>query len=511
MNVQYTASPSAVSANVPPCEESESAEEPQPLQPFKVRVSVFFDGTGNNMFNTRAGLHGRGSQDGSFGNEYSNIAKLSNYLTLQNNERDYHFSVYVEGMGTLHDNVDDDVGTTATGAGMAFGTGDRGIVNRVTNAIRRIFLEIRNLGHGTNREITNLWIDAFGFSRGAAAARHFVHRVFSVYQGSSSLRTFVTHRNHGNFIINELKIKFIGLYDTVGSFRVHGVIGALGSIEDDPQELHLHFTPHIGDIDKVVHIAAADEVRLNFPLTDITSAGGKGTTIFVPGAHSDVGGGYNNVSHSRNGRRESNLHVYRIAIESPSILNAEDVRRKLLDEKNRLIRLGYYQTGELEISDDGRNAFVIIANRRDISNDYAKVPLKIMADEASQGGLILDASLQTDNELHPFLNTVYNFINANKSQSIAFWTSTNNPAFLPELRHGYFHSSAHYTPRSILGYTVYPLKIQFHSPGYNYEESEYNAYFGERKRRILVDNIDNAAQRESDDAAASRARAEHTL
>lgn len=509
MRIQYTASSSDVSINRPPCAEDETDDEPEELPSFKVRISVFFDGTGNNMFNTTRGLHGSSGGVGSFTNEYSNIAKLSNYITVENRERDYHFSVYVEGMGTLHDTVDDDIG--GTGAGMGFGTGDRGIVNRVTNAIRRIFLEIRNLGHGTNRQITNLHIDSFGFSRGAASARHFIYRVFNSYQGSISLRSYLTHRNHGRFTIDELKIKFVGLFDTVGSFRVHGVIGALGSIEDDPQELHLNFRSHLGDIEKVTHIAAADEVRLNFPLTDITSAGGKGTTIFMPGVHSDIGGGYNNVSSSLNGRLERNLVVFRIECNAAHILSDADIHRKVLDEKNRLARLGYYLPDELTIVRDASNAYVIRANRRDINNTYARIPLKIMADEATQGGIVFDASLETDNTLHPFLNNVLNFVNANKGQSVDFWTTTNTPAFLPELRHSYFHSSAHYTPTSILGYTVYPLKIQFYSPNNNYDESELNAYFGVRKRRVLIDNRDNVAIREREDEAARDRSSHHIL
>ena len=64
---------------------------------------------------------------------------------------------------------------------------------------------------------------------------------------------------------------------------------------NDLGELHLTLDdPTLG---KVVHLAAADEYRLNFSSTTITSALRRGTgfELRLPGAHSDIGGGYGNT------------------------------------------------------------------------------------------------------------------------------------------------------------------------------------------------------------------------
>ena len=47
---------------------------------------------------------------------------------------------------------------------------------------------------------------------------------------------------------------------------------------------------------RVVQLAAGDEHRYNFPLTNIASAGARGKQYFLPSVHADVGGCYNNLS-----------------------------------------------------------------------------------------------------------------------------------------------------------------------------------------------------------------------
>jgi hypothetical protein len=59
---RYTADPdTAVSVSIPPvtCPPSSTREDDPSPPPIKVRASVFFDGTGNNMFNQEENaLHG---------------------------------------------------------------------------------------------------------------------------------------------------------------------------------------------------------------------------------------------------------------------------------------------------------------------------------------------------------------------------------------------------------------------------------------------------------------------
>lgn len=83
----------------------------------------------------------------------------------------------------------------------------------------------------------------------------------------------------------------MGLFDTVASYGAN--------FNNDTYELHLNFGN--GYANKVVHLVALDEFRMNFSLTNIKSAvrlssrngkGQMGYELRIPGAHSDVGGGY---------------------------------------------------------------------------------------------------------------------------------------------------------------------------------------------------------------------------
>ena len=59
--------------------------------------------------------------------------------------------------------------------GFAYGTGPTGITRRVQQSFEKIQTMVSSdLG---NRIPTILVLNVFGFSRGAAAARHFVHKV----------------------------------------------------------------------------------------------------------------------------------------------------------------------------------------------------------------------------------------------------------------------------------------------------------------------------------------------
>ena len=88
-----------------------------------------------------------------------------------------------------------------------------------------------------------------------------------------------------------VKIRFVGLFDTVGSFYWGG--------NDDDGEFVLNLPP--GCAEKVVHLVSRDERRKNFRGTsifDITHAT-EGTVenngwkeITLGGVHSDIGGGY---------------------------------------------------------------------------------------------------------------------------------------------------------------------------------------------------------------------------
>ncbi|MDG2952945.1 T6SS phospholipase effector Tle1-like catalytic domain-containing protein [Exercitatus varius] len=240
-----------------------------------VRIGMFFDGTGNNLYNDSEGR----SQNG-----LSNIAKL--YKLYRDGEtikgqkltecQIVVKAIYVEGVGTKKNEKD-------YTKGLAFGSGG---AQRIRYAIETL----KNILKPYPEREYQRQIDVFGFSRGAAMARDFI-----------------------NTLANEDKlkyqIKFVGLFDTVGSFGNPGDEYNWKPINDTHKESDFTLivnerrgkTPSLEDYEaynfnlapysaeQIVHFAALDEYRKNFPLTDTNGAG---MTYGFIGAHSDVGGGY---------------------------------------------------------------------------------------------------------------------------------------------------------------------------------------------------------------------------
>lgn len=187
---------------------------PKNAEKVKLRIGVFFDGTGNNGFNSDAVYYKQKrpfknpndikerhkgfdvATDSSYFNPYSNVKLLHDiYETtpndinnLQNKENPHRFlqiRVYIEGIGTLQDKEDDLLGS-------AFGEGDRGVVARAEQACEKIASQIKEAFDKIKNQkplyIDSIQFDVFGFSRGAAAARHFCNEVLKQKNVFSSLK-----------------------------------------------------------------------------------------------------------------------------------------------------------------------------------------------------------------------------------------------------------------------------------------------------------------------------------
>lgn len=125
-------------------------------------------------------------------------------------------------------------------------------------------------------------LDVVGFSRGAAAARHFANQVIqrnlSGYY-NTTMWGFEPDGSRRHCIA--IDIRFMGLFDTVLSHA--------------PEGLDLSVSSHIG---RVSHAVAVNEHRALFPLESVETAyadrGSGSNTVemgFI-GAHADIGGGY---------------------------------------------------------------------------------------------------------------------------------------------------------------------------------------------------------------------------
>ncbi|WP_313037168.1 PAAR domain-containing protein [Stutzerimonas nitrititolerans] len=289
-------------------EEEEEEEELDSRQSVTLRIGMFFDGTGNNAGNSAIGAQCRASDiglgeveaqavvqrceahhldpDSSYGNDVSNIWRLYELYRDEPVPKDSRtpsiLRVYVTGAGTTTGKKD------TLFPGQALGRGDTGVLAKVDEGFSLITQALDTFQQANpGSSLGTLELDIFGFSRGAAAARHFANQVLQRASGPLG----ALHR-HGKFTPapdfewdRDLIINFIGLFDTVA---------AIGGWEDwaDPSDamnggIDLHLAPDAAR--QVVHLVARDEHRLNFALNRVSSPHRE---IVLPGAHSDLGGGY---------------------------------------------------------------------------------------------------------------------------------------------------------------------------------------------------------------------------
>jgi len=239
-----------------------------------LEIGVFFDGTNNNEMNTAIG-----GNEGSYANARSNVSLLKSLY--KNHPRYYTRNscggfarkfdvVYIPGIGTVSGEEDH------TFPGSALGMGATGVEARVYYACLEIGNRIRQLSPGIEPE--KIIMDVFGFSRGAAAARYFVNCFRQGY--------IEYHRNYIGFdraVLPQgrnVEFRFVGIFDTVAA------IGIGTNDDNGPVNVHLK----TAQAERIFHLTAGNEYRENFRLNKNVPGGGE--TRELPGAHSDVGGGY---------------------------------------------------------------------------------------------------------------------------------------------------------------------------------------------------------------------------
>ncbi|WP_437215294.1 T6SS phospholipase effector Tle1-like catalytic domain-containing protein [Pectobacterium sp. LFLA-215] len=285
-----------------------------------LRIGVFFDGTGNNTYNAESGLKKveqwlaetcsdpvqrekelRGCQMGrlpvsdSAANDKTNVWKLYDQYLF--GAKTFSAHSYISGIGTrdpvagsegleyrtdnmLTKGLDLDFGSENTSiVGKVHQACEQGIVAAVMRDLREILPSIEC--------IHRIVFDVFGFSRGAAAARHFVNVIdqkadHPLVQALANAPTIRLKAGFDWANRDDVRITFVGIFDTVAS-SYHPSLNI--RLQDDCAE-------------RVVHLTALDEVRKHFPLTRITptaigtSIPAHFTELALPGAHSDIGGGY---------------------------------------------------------------------------------------------------------------------------------------------------------------------------------------------------------------------------
>ncbi|MDB4292817.1 DUF2235 domain-containing protein [Maribacter sp.] len=456
-----------VTVNTAPCHVGNSNyEELIPDEYADVIVGVFFDGTGNNKYNTQSRLDHNLSQDGlshdassaanyleiedsSFENSFSNVARMEPAYKRINEEKKIQLAVYVEGIGTTKATKD-----SKTGYGL--GTGATGVPARVKEACKDIAAEIKEkLG---SKKLNRLVIDTYGFSRGSAAARHFVYEVTKrkgdlkqvIATGNYSATTINYEVDHGALgeqlsangieLPCSLSIRFAGLYETVASYGVRH--------SNDTSELMLNA---VSRARYVFHLVAEDEHRGNFRLTNINEALTLGETSpekitavqkIFPGVHSDIGGGYTD-----NGNE--NITLRSGGIRSNSIFKKE---------KEHLIAEGWYLPTQIALtsSGNGRNKrYTLRGTRNGISNKYSYLPLHTMVEFSITKNIDFDMGLVKNQhaitiQLLKDLKTKLDDYVYNGGAQVTF-SNPRDKAEIMLLRNQHLHFSSHLDKKVLWG------------------------------------------------------------
>jgi hypothetical protein len=385
--------------------------------------------------------------NGKSGANYFSIVSILQEMNLIEDPA-LEVAVYVEGIGT--DDGEDDCTL-----GSGFGAGPTGIAAKVSRAIAEIKTRI-TAALGDEKQLGTLRVDAFGFSRGAAAARHFVARKHLHHGGASAICQALGLSDPA-----VVKFRFVGLFESVSSYnpgkvelhrdfkgplrvlnRTANAVDILANagpavvairkevdpaFADDVEELGLRVEEAA---QKVVHFTAADEYRRNFPSTDIRSAlaARTGCELELPGAHSDIGGGY--------GEWET------------------ETRQMRLRERHRLAQEGWYPPLKEALADHDGDGPKVTATREDLSNDYQYVPLAIMRKLAEKNGMKFE-SLREDKfkgyAVPPLLQSVHAALRTDAlehygSGSLQKKSITLPPEQLRWLRKNYLHISHHGIP-----------------------------------------------------------------
>lgn len=244
-----------------------------------LRVGIFFDGTTNNQFNSQLGqerlAQGQVIDAGSsYAGVPTNIARLQHCYPVQQTFDANGYAVtslYISGIGTTTGAAD------TRFPAQTYGRGSSGVLGKAQQAQAQLAECLQHFVQQlAAHSLSCLQLDLFGFSRGAAAARHFANWVNATdFKTQLSLAPDFT-----------CSIQFIGLFDTVAAM---GGLADLGDISDDINPgLNLYLGPECAR--QVVQLIARDEQRRNFSLSRIAPQWSM--DIAVPGVHADIGGGY---------------------------------------------------------------------------------------------------------------------------------------------------------------------------------------------------------------------------
>lgn len=275
---------------------------------------------------------------------FSNIAILySAYNPEPHNKQSKQYKIYIEGSGATDISEKNflipELLEKMNINGLGFGLGKTGVVALVSKAVYYVnnFIESIKSQFPKGGKV-NIHFNVFGFSRGATCSRLFSYLVTRGDADNMGIREkefadFYAKRLYykkkgGNdnaklhFLedtIYNKTVDFLGIYDTVVSIgfllQKDGYVNplawsyknnAVDWIADNYKgnwhcnnvsEYGMYSTSseytHKDKIKNILHICAMDEFRENFASTNVgETVGSNAVEIYIPGCHSDIGGGY---------------------------------------------------------------------------------------------------------------------------------------------------------------------------------------------------------------------------
>ncbi|HDR2650429.1 MULTISPECIES: DUF2235 domain-containing protein [Enterobacter] len=394
-----------------------------PVRGIALTVGVFFDGTGNNRANSddlrlayahcanlvgedraraceKYEKHARAELgNASWQGGITNISRLFDLYQssdeLNDSETEAQVKIYVSGIGTADGESDSMLGAAL---GSSLIRQFEGVVTKTDEALDKISAELSRFIK-LNRDkvaIAKVQFDVFGFSRGAAAARHFANRVMNQdAEIAVAIDKGLDLTGHHGKAAGE--VRFLGLFDTVAA--IGSLLNFYGINGRSNPGVNLELRPSVAQ--KVFQISAMHECRYNFSLNSIA---GMWPELALPGAHSDIGGGYNA------GEDEISLLTmpdFEVIPESSDEMQTAVYRkaRKMRQTLYSLPALKYLMPhGKVEtkmiswplVNRDKARAFIlekkagaaVFMTRRAVPNDWEKVSMRVMLDAAQDAGVI---------------------------------------------------------------------------------------------------------------------------
>ena len=552
--------------------------EYQPENTIILYIGMFFDGTGNNRFNSESLYYTKvkGNNDriksseiptqlsftltpekikkkdiskinisnrDSYWNPYSNIVKLHDLYKeksetdLRTKKNKYTLKQYVEGIGT-EKYKEDSIG------GSSIGRGDTGIIAKVERGIKDLVREkIATLPK--DKKIYKIVFDVFGFSRGAAAARHFCNEVKKpAYYVTRTKQDPYDRKGriltdekdlvkHAGGILgtelnkiglkpyeetyNNIEIRFLGLFDTVVSDLVvkenigYKIAPFFNGIPIIAQEYLEDIKTNISGlgIKKVFQIVAEDEWRANFAYTPTED----GYTLYMLGAHSDIGGGYAELD-----KYTSILGFFDATKGGEEIFKQQEKIRKYFIDNNYCkeneiwFEKIYEHTSGFAIESSPTETTTIYKKKisdhyilktsRYISNKYSLVPMYVMLQKAIDYGVpfyknykeaiknkvniknSFEHEIPDTEEFEMLREYLKKMLDVSKDESKKTY-SLSSPEMFKHIRNRYVHLSSHYAGLDTLGHRDgdhhFSGDLLFINRPVKYKEDENGKIFYERE------------------------------